>query len=165
MQKIYSPLLISSPAHLAQFNDIKRQNPWWKMLLGFQKLPAGFPRVYLGNKPVQVVFFAKGQLTLSAQQLTFQSAAPGFDNGQRYEHIQTAFNFDFPLAAITHVERYQAPEPFIKYFSFNWVRLTLNDPSVPHDLLLSLTGSGMQMPQLNHLNNELFAELWAKVAR
>ena len=165
MQKIYSPLIISSPAHLAQFNDIKRQNPWWKMLLGLQKLPAGFPRVYVGSKPVQVVFFAKGQLTLFERQADFRSAAPGFDNGQRYEHIQTAFSFDIPYSAITRVERYQTPDPFIKYFGFNWVRILVDDPAAPNDLLLSLTGSGTQMQQLNRLNDELFAELQAKVAR
>jgi hypothetical protein len=165
MPQTYTPCIISSPAHLAQFADIKRQNPWWKMLLGLQKLPAGFPRVYVGNKPVQVVFFAKGELTLVEQQATFRAAAPGFDNGQRYEHINTAFGFDLPYSAITQVERYQAPDPFIKYFNFNWVRIIVDDPAAPNDLLLSLTGSGTQMQQLHRQNDALFADLQARVAR
>lgn len=135
------------------------------MLLGLQKLPAGFPRVYMGNRPVQVVFFAKGQLTLFERQVDFRSAPPGFDNGQRYAHIQTSFSLDLPYSAITRVERYQAPDPFIKYFNFNWVRILVDDPAVPGDLLLSLTGSGTQMQHLNQQNDALFADLQAKVAR
>jgi hypothetical protein len=34
MNQDYSPLLVSCPAHLARFGEIKQQNPWWRVLLG-----------------------------------------------------------------------------------------------------------------------------------
>lgn len=163
MPKDYAPILISSPAHLAAFSDSKRNSPWWKLLLGINQIPAGFPRVYVGGNAVPVNFFAKGQLRLFEHQLDFRARPPGFDNGQRYAHVNSDFSFEFPYSAITRVERYEASEPFIKHFNLNWVRLCVDAPAIPGDLLLSLTGSGTQMARINQTNDALYEELQAKV--
>jgi hypothetical protein len=133
--------------------------------IGPAKAAGGLSARLHGKQARASRIFAKGELTLFEQQADFRSAAPGFDNGLRYEYIQTAFSFDIPYSSITRVERYQAPAPLIKYFSFNWVRIIVDDPAAPNELLLSLTGSGTQMQHLNQLNDALFADLQAKAVR
>ena len=159
----YTPVIISSVEHLTRFSDIQRTSPWWRILLGINKLPADFPRVYLGGNAIQVNFFAKGELRLFERQLDFQARAPGFDNGQRYAHVDQTFQNAFPYARITRGGRYELAEPFIKRFNINWVSLRVNAPNTPSDLLLSLTGSGTQMARINQMNDVLYRELQAKV--
>ncbi|RZL15501.1 MAG: hypothetical protein EOO62_03830 [Hymenobacter sp.] len=163
MNQDYSPLLVSCPAHLARFGEIKQQNPWWRMLLGLHKIPEGFPRAYVGGNAVPVNFFAKGSLHLGEQQFTFASRDPGFDNGQRYAHITPDFHFDLPYASLTRVERYEPPAAYIKYFNLNWVRIQLSAPNAPDDLLLSCTGSGTEMSLIHQGNELLYNELQAKL--
>jgi hypothetical protein len=163
MHQDYSPLLVSSPAHLARFAEIKRQNPWWRLLLGMNKIPAGFPRAYVGGNAVPVNFFAKNSFHLVEQQLTFASRDPGFDNGQRYAHITPDFHFELPYASLMQVERYEPPAAYIKYFNLNWIRIQLSAPNVPDDLLLSCTGSGTEMSLIHQTNELLYNELQAKL--
>lgn len=159
----YSPLLVSSPAHLARFAELKRQNPWWRLLLGLTKLPEDFPQVYVGGNAVAVNFFAKGCLRLGEQRVIFESLAPGFDNGQRYAHITPDFYFDFSYSSLTRVERYEPPVAYIKYFNLNWVSLQVSAPHTPGTLLLSATGSGTAMALIKQTNEALYNELRAKL--
>lgn len=159
----YSPLLVSSPAHLARFAELKRQNPWWRVLLGMTRLPAGFPQVYVGANAVAVNFFAKGRLRLGEHRVTFESLAPGFDNGQRYAHITPDFHFDFPCSSLTRVARYEPPVAYIKYFNLNWVSLQVSAPHTPSILLLSATGSGTATAHIKQTNEALYNELRAKL--
>lgn len=165
MQKTYRPFIISSPNHLNQFDEIQRGNPWWKLLLGISKVPADFPRTYVGSKAVAVNFFAKGELTLFERQMDFRSVAPGANNGMKYDYINTSFSFDIFYESIIKIERFEASNPTIKYFNINWVRIIIDSPGSPKDLLLSLTGGGAEMSSINTNNDSLFYELQSKITR
>jgi len=96
--------------------------------------------------------------------MDFRSVAPGANNGMNYDNINTSFSFDIFYESITRIERYKASNPTIKHFNINWIRIMIDSPDSPKDLLLSLTGSGTEMSNINTTNDVLFNELQSKTA-
>lgn len=97
--------------------------------------------------------------------MDFRSVAPGANNGMKYDYINTSFSFDISYESIIRIERFEASNPTIKYFNINWVRIIIDSQNSPKDLLLSLTGSGTEMSNINTTNDVLFHELQSKIAR
>lgn len=162
MQNDYPRVWVSSINHMDAFSQITKANPWWKVLLVLNKIPAGFPQIKIGIRKYPVVFYAEGSLTLFERQLAFKADKDAQLNNYRYSNLKTDLKFEMDYTTLK-VERFVHPKPFMKAFNLNWIKLSPSNNDAGENILLSCGGSGFQKRRIETLNDEIFQIIQQKV--
>ncbi len=163
MQNIIPTVWISSIDHLNSFSALSKENPWWKLILGLNKVPADFPQVKVGWKKYPLVMFSAGALTFFERQLEFRANNANSTNRLHFINLKDDLRFDIPYSSLT-VTRYTHPKPFLKAFNISWIKLTVSDNSSVSHFLVSFGGKNLSKNQVELANDELFEVLKKKIS-
>ncbi len=162
MQNIIPTVWISSIDHLNSFSALAKENPWWKLVLGLNKVPADFPQVKIGRKKYPLVMFSAGTLTLFERQMEFRANNTNSVNQLNFINLKDDLRFDIPYSSLT-ITKYTHPKPFLKAFNIPWINLALSDNGTASHFLLSFGGNNLSKKQVERANDELFELLKIKI--
>lgn len=158
MQQTIESTWISSVEHLDAFTSVNKSNPWWRLLLGVNKIPYDFPQVRIGSKKFPLVYFSEGLLSVYERQLEFKARKSA--NAGRASFInlneELAFAIDYSLLK---PGRYLYPKPFLKAFNIPWIKISGASVDGTDDLLISVSGLGLNLKQITEVNEALFGVL------
>ncbi len=152
------PIWISSVEHLNKFAEIANGSNFFQKLVGYYKIPAGFPfvRLMLVLK-LPVVFFSSAEINIEESKILFTPS--GFKTlAGRYENMQP-IQFELNRQDIQSIERYEAPPVLMQYYSINWVRIKTKSGILGGDFLLCVGGEGPLMEQIQDSTDALYREL------
>jgi len=162
MQKNFPVIWISSVEHLVAFSALAKMNPWWKLLLGINKVPGDFPYVKIGSRKYPLVCFSEGSLDLYERELKYKANWHPSTIKNEYFNLKRELSFEFEYNSIK-VSRFKHPKPFMKAFNIDWVKLTLPGNYGSDHILLSVGGSGIKLSQITKPNDEIFEFLKNKI--
>jgi hypothetical protein len=160
MQITSADVWISSIPHLNQFSEIAKNNFGLTSFFKKRSIPPGFPymRMFLSKLPL--VLFTTGKLVLTKDKIEYNPArtAALF----KYKNLDTDFKFDLPYDKLS-VDWFTHPSPFMKSFNISWVKISCTNNHPFEHVLVSNTGTGFTMSQLNKNNNALFEALGEEI--
>jgi hypothetical protein len=154
MQNHYPKVWLSSIPHLDTFSEISRKNPWWKLLLGLNRMPEEFPLVKFGLGKLPLVFFSEGSLTLFERELEFRGYNEASLNGNPYQNLKPNVRFSVDYDSI-QVGKFSHPKPFSKAFNLTWIKVSISVNDQTEHRLLSVGGSGVHMREIARANEEI----------
>lgn len=160
MQKTFPIVWISSVEHLDAFSDISKKNPWWKILLGINKIPDNFPQVKIGSRKYPIVFYSEGSLNLFERELEFIANPNASVIRGNFFNLMSDLRFEFDFGSVK-VDRFKHSKPFMKAFNISWIQLSIKN-DLQNQILLSVGGSGLNINQITKTNEEIFQFLKRK---
>ncbi len=163
---LFEPTWISSPEHLAQFEQIYAQAGWIRCALGAYRLPPGFPHIQmphgiLGRRPVvPIVMFSQGRLKIEAQTIEFEAQNLAAPHGALRMGLRTEWTWAIAARDLISVESYERPAPVLRYYATPFVRVRTRHPDpLLRDFLVCVGGYGPSMARVRQQSAELCAAL------
>ena len=133
---------ISSKTHHNQFNEIYKNNSWFRRILGMYKIPINFPYMNISWSKIPIVYNSKCSIKISEKYLELKANNNfGFINNPK--NINTKFNKTIKFVDISNIDRYKNPNPLTKAFNINWISLRFNNGDMEEEFLLCAGGKIM----------------------
>ena len=166
----FEPVWISSSAHLAQFDEIIANTPWWRRGLGFYNFPPAFPRLDMGRRvwgrPVMapLCMFSQGQLIIKGDTLSYHALdVPALVVGRvtvARHNLRTDWHWELRAADMVSVESAPWSAPMFRYYDMPFARIRTDhrDASL-RDFVVCVGGTGYKMDGIRQQSARLLAEL------
>lgn len=154
----FNSIWISSVEHLDKFAEIANSSNFLQKVIGYYKIPAGFPHIRLMLIfKMPIVFFGSAEVNIEQNSVSFTPL--DFKTfGGKYKNTQK-IQFQLSKTDIQSVERYKPPPVFMKYFMINWVRIRTRHDILGGDFLICVGGSGPLMGKIQSSTDNLYNEL------
>ncbi len=153
-QETHPLVWISTPEHLAQFDQVKAGMRTWKTFFRIQQVPKEFPQVLMQGHAFPIIYTSRAQVSLLPDRLVFEpclAAANGV-----YYNVELPPIGELPYKAIIRLNRYLSGD---NRFWQRWVRLELDARPTEKDMLLAIGGAGLDMTNMRKQTDELYDEI------